>query len=752
MSHCRRAAVRAAMLCILTSVLAVPCAGQDASAGPKRNFSFIHMSDTHVEPYPTTAPESLIDARSYAGIQTIARLGTVSMPPFGVTAPRPEFALVTGDVTEFGFPGITPEVVDTYFKDLGMPIYFSTGNHDNTQVAMPDFWRQRHGGQNYSFESNGCHFIALNSASLQDPHPSFGEEVLNFLKNDLKKVRPSTPVFVYFHHPLNSGEFASAYDTDRILDALRRHNVVALLVGHGHSAVTLEFAGIDSVMGGSTFLARNQKPGQDGFGVCYVQGDKLLYAYHSFNGEGATKKMLEKTIAPYSDYPAITISSPEEGSTVTDDRIGLAVGVAGTTGTLSEAEWSLDDETTGSLKVDGAALYTGIPAAGLDPGAHFIRVTFKDESGRRFQKSTAFYYEPGKKAKTVSSSGKRTGQAADDTSPVATARWRYRMGGASKATPLVTGGRVYVGANDGKFRALDARTGRLVWEYDAGAEILTTALRHRDLVLFGSGNGKFHALRTSTGRPAWTFDAGVAVYSSPVTGPGGEVFFGTNRAEVIALNASTGKLLWRNSDAVYSIETPPIVVGDRVYFGAWDGLIYCVDRKTGKTLWKKPGPRNQERVVRYFAPADAPLVAADGKLYVADRGYMAGIYRISDGDFQTTFSVDSTSLALAEDGKALYSRGTKTPVIKVGLDGQTIWESDCMAGRIPVPPTVSGGRLYVCTNTGVLHALDAESGKTLWKYRVTPKLYVMSGVAISDGTAYTTGFDGVVTAIELPRK
>ena len=69
-------------------------------------------------------------------------------------------------------------------------------------------------------------------------------------------------------------------------------------------------------------------------------------------------------------------------------------------------------------------------------------------------------------------------------------------------------------------------------------------------------------------------------------------------------------------------------------------------------------------------------------------------------------------------------------------------------GRFPIPPTEQAGRVYVCSNRGLLTVLDAAAGRILWTYQVTPRLHVMAAVAVDDqGTVYTADMDGVLTAI-----
>ncbi len=268
--------------------------------------------------------------------------------------------------------------------------------------------------------------------------------------------------------------------------------------------------------------------------------------------------------------------------------------------------------------------------------------------------------------------------------------------------------------------------------------------------MFGAADGQFHGL-TLDGKPKWSHRSDAAVFSSSVVDEQGVVYFGNNAAQVTALRAEDGAVVWKNSDAKFSVESVPYVRGGRVYYGAWDGYVYCVDAKSGATVWKKPGPKNQARVNTYYAPADnGPVAAADGQVFVCDRGQTAGRYA-ADGTYQKTLSEDCWAVGLAADGGGLYLRGSKAPVKKVDFDGKDLWQSGVTGGRIPVSPTEKDGKVYVVTNSGRLSALDAKTGATLWEYQVTPDLYVMSGVGVNDkGVAYTTGLDGVVTAIAPP--
>ena len=113
--------------------------------------------------------------------------------------------------------------------------------------------------------------------------------------------------------------------------------------------------------------------------------------------------------------------------------------------------------------------------------------------------------------------------------------WRFPATGhvgAFRASPVVRGGRVFVGSSDGHVYALDAATGALAWQYPASGQpaltsqfvsnassegiassaFVTTDKERRDMVIFaapdrsigaGLGSGRLFALRASDGTEIW---------------------------------------------------------------------------------------------------------------------------------------------------------------------------------------------------------------------------------------------------------
>jgi len=673
------------------------------------DFTFIHTSDVHA-PRPD----------SQATIARIHGLGEIDLAPFELKAPKPAFVLVTGDLNEFGGGSGAWEDYLSYWKGCTIPVYHQLGNHDNTWRANLKSLRALGLAAYYSFDRFGCHFVALMTPTFQDPRPSVGEEQIIWLQKDLARVGTRTPVFVFFHHPLPGSEFASRYDYDRLLDVLHRHNTVLLMAGHSHGHVHSVVEGIDETTGGSTFGPNA------GFAVLSVKSGVLRAAYWKVGQPAPSLKLLEKTLPAKSSYPDITITSPAFRASG-GGKLAISARLSGQV-SVEKVTYTVDDELNGELTLSGQAPnWTAAGSAdvsGLLPGAHYLRVDFAGGGGH-FTRSTQFFFEPANQ-------------------PTA---WRAYLAASSKVTPTVADGVVYVGANDGKLRAINAKTGQGSWAVDTGAEILAEPLVSGGKVYTANGLGVVSAY-TTAGVKVWSFTAGDAVYSSPVLADG-KVIFGCNDGWLYALEAATGKLAWVNKDGTYAVESKPFAWNDKIYYGAWDQYVRCVNAKDGKLVWQQlgEGSRVAKGAKRYYSPADAMPVIAEGKLMIADRNMMVSILNAETGE--PVGSVKGVSATgLSEDGKFVYLRKTNGDLVKVDSSGKELWSVPAHLSAIPTAPTEKNGVVYVCSGKGTVSALAADSGKLLWQYQASPQLFVMCSVACDGANAYLTAFDGSLTAIK----
>ena len=96
----------------------------------------------------------------------------------------------------------------------------------------------------------------------------------------------------------------------------------------------------------------------------------------------------------------------------------------------------------------------------------------------------------------------------------------------------------------------------------------------------------------------------------------------------------------------------------------------------------------------------------------------------------------------------LHSPSKPPDPIHVLVGGKPVWSRPLTLGRFPCPPTTRGGRVYVCSDLGLLNALDAADGKVLWQYQASPRLHVMAPAgADAGGSICVAGMDGSLISV-----
>mgnify|MGYP001797720583 CR=1 FL=1 len=107
--------------------------------------------------------------------------------------PDLHFGVLTGDIVYYS-RDTSWSNVDRQLQKLNVPVYFTTGNHDEGHKQV---YQERYGITYYSFEQGTDLCIVLN--------PGLGgwniwNEQMNFLKAQMEKVPHYKHVFLFFHH------------------------------------------------------------------------------------------------------------------------------------------------------------------------------------------------------------------------------------------------------------------------------------------------------------------------------------------------------------------------------------------------------------------------------------------------------------------------------------------------------------------------------------------------------------------------
>ena len=199
----------------------------------KGELSFVQISDSHIGFNKPANPDVI--ATLNAAIEKINSLDT-----------SPAFLLHTGDLSHLS----KVEEFDTLEQTLKTlktdRIFYVPGEHDvlndNGQQYRERFAKGTKGDGWYSFEHSGTHFIGLvNVMNLKAGGlGNLGADQLEWLEQDVKHVKSSTPIVLFAHIPLWSvyPEWGwGTEDSAQALSYLKRFGSVTVLNGHIHQTM-----------------------------------------------------------------------------------------------------------------------------------------------------------------------------------------------------------------------------------------------------------------------------------------------------------------------------------------------------------------------------------------------------------------------------------------------------------------------------------------------------------------------------------
>ena len=299
-------------------------------------------------------------------------------------------------------------------------------------------------------------------------------------------------------------------------------------------------------------------------------------------------------------------------------------------------------------------------------------------------------------------------------------RWKSYTGGAIFFPPAVWEGHVYVGSADGHVYAFEAATGRLLWKFRA-------APVHRWIPVFGKLGS------------TWPVAGGVVVDKGTVYAAAGIAHY--DGTHVYALDAVTGKVKWHNessgslsstTNSGVSLQGSLFLRGDQLCFSGGNACALATyDVKTGKCT-----STASERVGSSFRTAFYAYYPEFGQ-------YVSLNHRLADGrslDYSVDYSggVHST-LALFEPlPRDVAMLGPNWRILPrrggTSIKAPTVWEHEQRANynSFIISPNVllAAGQSGTAGQTGpFLSAVNVEDGREIWRENL-PAPVVKAGTAI----------------------
>lgn len=278
--------------------------------------------------------------------------------------------------------------------------------------------------------------------------------------------------------------------------------------------------------------------------------------------------------------------------------------------------------------------------------------------------------------------------------------------------PTVADGFVIVGTNASTLVLLNQANGKEIWQHKVSAEVLAPPALSHQKVIAKTIDGKVYAIDAVNGKQLWVADHGapglvLKASSSPIV-VDNLILIGFSDGKLDALELQTGRLMWQRSiaygtgasdvDRLVDIDSDPIINNNIAYLASYQGYVGALSLSNGQFLWRKP------------ASVYKNMLLSHNNLYFTDSN-------------DVLWSLNSRTGQVNWKQTALKARGLTAPVL-IGGDlavgdrtgylhilstqtGELLGRSQ-LSGGVTVSPSVSGQKMYVLTDNGMLNQLSVS--------------------------------------------
>ena len=618
--------------------------------------------------------------------------------------PRPYFLAITGDIVQ-GPSDAAFGSVQAAVRQLDVPYVPIPGGHDWYDGGA--LYRRYFGPPDYSFDAGGMHFVVLQDREALSHR-------LDFLDRDLALMTDDRDVVVLMHRPPD----------DALLAGLSARGVDYLMTGHLHASRILRHDG---------FVEYNTQP-------LFMGGlDQSPAGYRVF--VGAADGGLSSRSRTVVDDPLMTLVAPAREQVVRACAVQLVVALEPGV-PIAHAHARIDGSAPVALSFTGGWNHVSEPLAICEPGVHDVALEATATDGSRHDSRASFTVGPPMATPRVGEwpmlqgAPGHTGASRIPFAPPVRPLWATSVGGhVQGGAPVVADGRLFVTITDhdgrtGGVAAFRAATGESLWRHRTGYSVGNAPAATGDTVVVVAQDGTVHALDVHSGSERWSYELAphnASVMRTSLAAPTvvDRVVYAGVRGELAALDLDSGEALWSIEPlpgrSEWASHNSPAVAGDTLVMSfdhGRDGLL-AYDRHTGVEAW-----RSDPSIANYL---HGSAVLADDTVYVADE-----LTQVSALDMHTGATRWTT--ALEEDARPWSNRVVATPAYDAGL-------------------------LFIATQRGILHALDARTGDQVWAFvgQMSSIRVAATGIsapafpgspALAPGVVWIAGADGVLRALE----
>jgi outer membrane protein assembly factor BamB len=309
---------------------------------------------------------------------------------------------------------------------------------------------------------------------------------------------------------------------------------------------------------------------------------------------------------------------------------------------------------------------------------------------------------------------------------------------------------LFVADVEGRVYAFDPANGKLRWRSKTDARVVSGPGVSGNMVMLGSLDGEVIALQRADGNELWRRSISSEVLGPPA-GDGDLVVARSVDGRVFGLSASNGDRLWAFDRVVPNLVLrgvgAPLLEGNRVVLGMDNGRVASLRLADGETLWEQAVsvPTGRTELER-LTDVDADLVEGPKCIYAASFGGDVACVDAENGQVLWRRTIKSyTGMALLEDKLFV----TDESGVIWALDAETgaaAWKQEALLYRKLSAPAAFAGKIVVGDFEGYLHWIDPNDGKIIARVRAGSEPILTQPVA-GENLLYVLNAEGRITAL-----
>ncbi|MBR4899910.1 MAG: PQQ-binding-like beta-propeller repeat protein [Victivallales bacterium] len=617
-------------------------------------------------------------------------------------------------------------------EKLGMPIYYTNGNHDLLKDDPAGFgektFEELFGPPFYSWNAGKLHIVML-PVPYGDAKTGYKTvEVARWLKNDLELKDPEQALIMVTHfvHGVD-GDLIYGSGTDCPVD-MSQYNLICIIYGHHHDWV------YSTYKNGAVSVC-TPPPGRGG--IDFSSGSFPVYTFENKKLVDVERRFakIDHLVAFANDKTEcnVLVNAYDSTSPVVSVEVEDIAGKKIKLQRLSHWTWGVkgvDKDILQRDKVVATATFADGQKKTITGGYGVPDLPVGDALAGLGTWGSAY----GNASRTAS-----IGKIDEEYKTLKLLKeWTSNVGNPIfEASPVIEHGTVFVATMpDSKFkgagvRALNITRGVQKWAFETPYGVRQSLDVYNGVVVALDDHNGVYGLNAADGTVRWKRDDLALRTALPLTHANildGDRYIMTCGSTLLALETATGKTIWENKDAGASCSrtsTPQSIVNGVIFWSRHWASTNGYDAKTGQKLWSK----NDGKIFRYRGLGVIPY---NNELALL-ASYSGGVVLLEPRTGEIKKQFDAAGNKQVGGVPLLYKNLVIYGTANLGLlaydveTGERKWQIETDENLVSNAPYTTGGKTVfagpvlvngfgvVGANDGNLYVFNPETGEVVQK-------------------------------------